>query len=360
VRSGLTLGALLLAAAVSLQGEGELTFSAPMTLTAGATYSHRNADDGLGLSPLGAGFRALVYPSLKLGGGWYLAGSIQTRSRRMVYEQLDGPNDGVQVDVIQAVVGYERYWGKNFFGLRTGELPTAFGSFPLRYDDAVNPLLDAPVSYGYYYKSATTLGLTGAQIDATFDKLDLRLQASTSSPMNRRGPFESDQYLNWTGGVGWTFFQGLRVGASAYRGPYLHREHRFYMPGEIRPRDLPATGMGVDVQFAKGHWNIQGEIQRFQRAYTVFPTFEQVAGYGEVKYAFHPRWFVAFRGAREQGGPPPGRTVLEGAVGYRLSPQQIIKVGYQAYRGPATRGSLGDVVGVQWVTRLADVSSLWR
>src|SRR5690606_29453076 len=142
-------------------------FSMPVTFTAGATHSHRNAEDGLGLAPLGAGFRGFIYPSLRLGGGWYLAGAIQARSRRMVYEQLNNPSDGLHVDVIQAAVGYERYWGKNFFGFRAGELPTAFGSFPLRYDDAVNPLIDAPVSYGYYYKSATTLGLTGAQVDLT-------------------------------------------------------------------------------------------------------------------------------------------------------------------------------------------------
>jgi hypothetical protein len=277
-----------------------------------------------------------------------------------VYEQLDAPSDRVHVDVIQAAVGYERYWGKNFFGFRAGELPTSFGSFPLRYDDAVNPLIDAPVSYGYYYKSATTLGLTGAQVDLTLDKLDLRAQASSSSPMNRRGPFDSDQYLNWTGGVGWTFFQGLRIGASAFRGPYLHREHNFYMPGEIRPKDLPGTGMGVDFEFARGHWNVYGELQRFQRGYTAFPTFEQVSGYGEVKYAFRPRWFVAARLGREQGGPPPTRTVVEGAIGYRLTPRQTLKVGYQAYRGSATRGALGDVIKIQWVTRLAGVQSLWR
>jgi hypothetical protein len=347
-----------LAAGPKARAEDSPAFSAPITFTGGATYSHRSAE--YGLSPLGAGFRALVYPTARLGRGWYLAGSIQARSRRMVYETLEEPNDGVNVDVIQAVAGYERYWGKNFIGFRAGVLPTAFGSYALRYDDFVNPLIDSPVSSGYYYKSVTTLGLTGAQMDATFDKLDLRIQASTSSPANRRGPFDSDQYLNWTGGAGWTFFQGLRLGVSAYRGPYLDRGYRFYRPGEINPVDLPATGYGIDLQFARGHWNVQAELQRFQKAYSVVPTFEQVAGYGEVRYAFRPRWFAAFRGGREQGAPPPTRTVLEGAIGYRVTPRQLIKVGYQAHRGTATRGSLGDVIGVQWITRLDALSSLWN
>ena len=338
--------------------EDAAVFSAPITFTAGTTYSHRS--DEVGLPPFGAGFRALIYPTVTLGNGWYLAGSVQARSRRITYETLEEPNDGVQVDVIQAVAGYERYWGKNFFGVRAGILPTAFGSFALRYDDAVNPLLDVPVTSGYYYANVTTQGLTAAQIDATFDKLDLRVQASSSSPTNRRSPFDSDQYLNWTGGAGWTFFQGLRVGVSAFRGPYLHRSYRYFEPGEIRPRDLPATGYGLDVQFARGHWNVHAELQRFQKAYTVEPTFEQVAGYGEVKYAFHPRWFVAFRAGREQGAPPPTSNVLEGAVGYRLTPRQLIKVGYQSYRDTYSDGARGDVVGVQWVTRLDGLSSLWN
>jgi hypothetical protein len=350
----------LLAGASAALAQQELSFSAPVTLTAGGTYSHRSSAAPREGSPLGAGFRALIYPTVRLGGGWYATGSIQARSRRFSYETLGQPGEGLKVDVLQAAAGYERYWGRNFFGFRAGVLPTAFGSFALRYDDAVNPLIDAPLTSGYYYRSVTTLGLTGAQVDATFDKLDLRVQASTSSPANRRGPFESDQYLSWTGGAGWTFFQGLRIGASAYRGPYLHRGHRFFLPGEIRPLDLPATGYGLDVQFAHGHWNVQAELQRFQKAYTAFPTFEQVAGYGEVRYAICPRWFVAFRGGREQGGPPPTRTVLETALGYHVSPRQIVKVGYQAYRGPAGRGSLGDVVGVQWVSRIGGVSSLWE
>jgi hypothetical protein len=273
-----------------------------------------------------------------------------------LYESLGTQGYGAKLDVLQAFVGYERFWGKNYVGLRAGELSTAFGQFALRYDDGDNPLIDVPLTSGYYYKPATTLGLTGAQVDLTLNKVDLRLQASTSSPGNRRSPFDNDQYLNWTAGAGYTIVQGFRVGVSAYRGPYLHRGHRFYLPGERNPIDLPSTGLGIDLQFARGHWNFSAELQRFQRAYSVFPTFEQWGGYGEVKYAFHPRWFVAGRYGHLSGGPPPRQNVVEVGVGFRPNRRQIVKLSYQAARGLATRGSLEDVLGIQLVTRLSPIS----
>ena len=103
--------------------------------------------------------------------------------------------------------------------MRAGVLPTAFGSFLLRYDDASNPLIDMPPQYGYYYSAVTTAGLPGAQIDVTRSKVDARLQFANSSPANPRSLFARDQYGNWAGGAGYTLRQGLRVGVDAYRGP---------------------------------------------------------------------------------------------------------------------------------------------
>ena len=118
--------------------------------------------------------------------------------------------------------------------IRAGQLSSAFGSFLLRYDDVDNSLVDMPLTYGYYYKPITTYALTGAQADVTVGRVDLRVQLANSSPANRRSVFDSDQYGNWAGGVGYTVFQGLRIGASGFRGPYLHRQHPYYFAGEQR------------------------------------------------------------------------------------------------------------------------------
>ena len=162
--------------------------------------------------------------------------------------------------------------------VRAGQLSSAFGSFLLRYDDAVNPLTDMPLSYGYYYKPVTSYGLAGVQADVTRHKLDARVQWVNSSPANRRSLADKDQYANWASGVGLTITQGLRVGASAYRGPCLHRRNRYYFPGEARPRDLPASGVGIDAGWAKGHWNTMGELQWFTREYRAMPRSLSVQG----------------------------------------------------------------------------------
>ncbi len=77
-----------------------------------------------------------------------------------MFEEFELHGSGVEVDTLQAYVGYERFWGNNYLTVKAGQLSSAFGSFSLRYDDAVNPLIDLPAGYGYYYDSqVTTLGL---------------------------------------------------------------------------------------------------------------------------------------------------------------------------------------------------------
>src|SRR6202044_1522323 len=104
-----------------------------------------------------------------------------------------------------------------------------------------------------------------------------------SSPANRRNIFESDQYGNWAGGLGYTIRQGLRIGGSAYYGPYLDRQSPFFFPGESEPRELPARAVGVDVEWGAGHWNAWGEWQRFVMDYHAIPTFTEQLGYAEVR-----------------------------------------------------------------------------
>ena len=167
--------------------------------------------------------------------------------------------------------------------VRVGQMSSAFGAFLLRYDDAVNPLTGMPMQYGYYYAPITTEGLAGVQTDVSMGKSDGRKQFVNSSPANPRSIFDKGQYGNWAGGAGYTIRQGFRVGASAYRGPYLDRNDPHFLPNESDPKDLPATAYGVDAQWARGHWNLYGEWQRFEMNYHVMPAFREDAGYLEAK-----------------------------------------------------------------------------
>jgi hypothetical protein len=299
----------------------------------------------------------MLYPSFKFSSSWSFSAAVQLSSRPYFFEQFDTQGYGTKSDILRAHLTYARYGaGNRSVVVRLGQLSSAFGSFLLRYDDAVNPLLDMPASYGYYYKPVTSLGLTGAQVDVTAGRVDARAQFVNSSPSNRRSVFDTEQYGNWAGGAGVTIRQGFRVGASAFRGPYLHRQHRFYRQGEAHPRSLPGTGYGVDVEWGSGHWNAYGEFHRFVMDYRAIPVLRRHAGYGELRRVLHPRWYVAARLGYDRPSSFPGHQAYEFVVGYRPNRLQLLKAGYQVRQGPATRGSLENSFGVQLVTSLAPIS----
>ncbi|MBI4910711.1 MAG: hypothetical protein HY820_44265 [Acidobacteria bacterium] len=327
-------------------------FDLRATMSAQGTYSPLLSARPRDGSSANGGCRSILYPTWKLSPHWSIGGAWQLHSRPYFTEELSTQGRGVRGDLLQAHLTYARIWTRRSLAVRAGHLSSAFGSFLLRYDDARNPMIDMPAAYGYYYKGVTTRGLPGAQIDATVRNFDVRAQFTNSSPANRRSIFDRDQYGNWTLGTGFTILQGLRVGGSAYRGPYAHRGYAFYFPGEPPPRALAGSAEGFDWQFARGHWNASGEFQRFRMDYRVIPTFRQRAGYGEVRRVLHPRWYVAARAGYLRASAFPGRDVYEFVAGYRPNRMQILKAGYVVQRGPAIRGASANVFTVQLVTSL--------
>jgi hypothetical protein len=300
-------------------------------------------------APLAAGMRAMLYPTLKLSRHWTAAGAVQIASRPYFREQFTTRGYGLEGDLLQAHLSYSRFWNAGSLVIRAGQLSSAFGSFLLRYDDATNPLVGMPLAYGYYYAPVTTLGLAGVQAEATWKRLDVRAQFVNSSPANRRSLFDADQYGSWAGGAGYTIRQGFRIGASAYRGPYLHRGYRYYLPGEARPRDLPATGLGLEGEWGRGPWNLYGEWQRFQKIYRAIPTFHQHTGYVEVRRTLDPRWYAALR-VNYLRNAFQKYELLETAVGFRPSASQCIKVGFELPLPGDAPGAPGKTVAVVWIS----------
>lgn len=331
--------------------EARTGFDLAATVSGGAFYSHQLAS-----GPVNGGLRSVLYPTLKLSDRWSASASLQIASSPYFYEQFSNPKREVSASLLQGHVAYTRFSGNRSFSFRAGQLSSAFGSFLLRYDDAVNPLIDMPMAYGYYYKSVTTRGLPGVQIDATAGKFDVRGQFTNSSPANPRTLLQSDQYGSYTAGGGYTIRQGFRVGASFNRGAYLHRQHAFYFPGEARPHDLPATSFGVDVQYGHGPWNLNGEWQYHNRDYKAIPVFIHKTGYAEIRRVVHPRVYVAARFDHERPNAYPGRELVEFAIGFRPNRYQLLKTGYQMQHGPAIRGTLGNTFAIQLVTSIHPVS----
>lgn len=307
---------------------------------------------GVAEAPAAAGFRAVSYPTFKFNDHWTVTGAWQLESRPYDFDSFSNTDRGVSGNLLQGSLNYSRVSERGSVMARAGILSTAFGSFLLRYDDADNPLADLPLQYGYYYAPVSTLGLAAVQIDATRGKFDGRAQFANSSPANPRSVFAHDQYGNWAGGGGYTIRQGLRVGVSGYRGPYLDRQYDFFFPGEANPNTLPAHALGVDMQWTHHHWNVQGEFQRFVMTYALIPTFREDAGYGEVRRALGPRWYAAIRTGYTSANEGGHTERYEFAAGFRPSRSELLKVDYELDR--RSQGAISDdnTLAIQFVTTL--------
>ncbi len=335
--------------------EAQSGFQIEGTLSAGTEYTRQLAAPPRDGAPWTGGARLVLYPEWKIGRHWSFVGAVQLRSRPFYFQEFDTQGYGLRADILQAQIAYTLVSGRRSISIRAGQMSSAFGSFLLRYDDFRNPLVDMPVSYGYY-EGVTTLGLMGAQIDATVHGFDFRAQFTNSSPANRRGLFDNGQLGDWAGGMGYTIVQGVRIGASAYRGPYLDREYEYYLPGEAPPRTLPASGYSLELEAARGPWNFYGELQKFQYAYHVIPTFTENVWYGEIKRSLGPRWYAAVRVNHLWGSYGLSQMVYESALGFRPNRWQIIKLDYQRQNGASTPGSLGNVIALQLVTRFSPLA----
>lgn len=307
---------------------------------------------GVDKAPVAPGLRVVVYPTIKLNDRWTATAAWQLYTRPYFFDSFTLPGSGAKGTLLQGTLNYSRVSEKGSLVARAGILSSAFGSFLLRYDDAENPLVDLPQSYGYYYEPVSSLGLAGAQIDATRGRWDGRVQFANSSPANPRSVFAHDQYGNWAGGAGVTIRQGFRIGVSGYRGPYLDRHYDFFFPGEANPNTLPAHALGADVQWARGHWNVQGEFQRFLMPYVAIPDYREDAGYGEVRRVLHPRWYIAARlgyASANFGGTTPR---YEFAAAYRPGRNELIKAGYQLNHHNTGTVANDHTFAVQFITTL--------
>ena len=343
----LVIGAQILCAQEASSG-----FDVRATLTGQAVASNESTEEPRSGSPMTVGSRSVVYPTWKINDNWFVTGALQLATRPYFYEDLSTQGYGAKGAVLQSTLNYSRVSDRGSVLFRVGQMSTAFGSFPLHYDDAENALVDLPIEYGYYYTLVSILGVAGAQLDGARGKWDGRLQFANSSPANPRSLFASDQYGNWAGGGGYTIRQGFRIGASAYRGPFLDRKSPYFYPGEANPSKLSARALGLDVNWAHGHTSAQGELQNFVMPYTVFPTFRETAGYSEVKRVLTPRWNLAVRNGYLSANAGGNQQTLETAAGFRPNRFQLIKVGYEYEHYSMGDERNDNTLGIQFITTL--------
>lgn len=204
LRHILAIGAVL-SGLPSLAQDVDYGLTVPVTVSGGALYTQRLQLADPSASPAAAAFRAMLYPTLKLGSNWFGYAAIQVRSTPYFYYDAFSPDHDVYTDVLQAFVGYSFRRDKISMVIKAGKLTSAFGAFPLHYDDAENPLLDQPLSYitdlpispawppsgtddlvHQHYGSGpvpvTLYGLPGVQAEVSSGPVDARLQITGGSP----------------------------------------------------------------------------------------------------------------------------------------------------------------------------------
>ncbi len=355
-------------------------------------------------------FRAVLYPSVKLGSHWYGYSAIQVNSTPYQYYDAYYPVHEAEGSLIQAFLGYTGRSEGIAYSWKAGKLASAFGSFPLRYDDVLNPLLDSPPSYSRYIGlrpdqlpcgvndllrqrsyafvrfscggatsqeygvwPATAYGIPGAELDVTIHKLDTRFQLTNSAPSYPMPLDSSDQHLQWAAGLGYTIRQGFRVGVSAFRGPFLDQDVEVLLPAGKGVRDYPAGGEGIDVQWARGRWSTTGEWQWFQFNYPGFVTSPGISsGYVEAKAVLTPRFYgavrVSYQGhnvvqdlqTRSSTTFEPNLQINEFALGFHINHFQLVKLGYEWVRTAGVSGSRDNVIGLQILTTFDQLSTVFK
>jgi hypothetical protein len=381
----------------------------PVTLSGGAMYTGRLQLAEPDNSPFSAGFQAMAYPTVTLGKHWFAYSALDFRlAPYLYYDAYDADHDWY-VEAIQAFVGYQVHGEKTSFVLKAGRLSSAFGAFPLHYDDADNALLDQPLSYiqtlalrndqlpcgvpdllkqhyGYIWNGCggptsggsgltpvSLYGLPGVEAELSSHRWDGRIQVASGSPSDAVSVSHSPQYAQWVAGGGYTIEQGFRVGVSGFRGPYLAPGLAPALPLGASARDFPASGLGVDMQWARGRWSASGEWQRFQYDLPGFPQSPSVTStYVEAKRILTPRFYVAGRagwfepgGARDTSGASTGQfsasiASYELGGGCWLNRYQLIKASYEWLRIENFPGTGTNVLGVEFVTRFHAVDRVFR
>jgi len=374
-------------------------FSLPVTLSGSAMYTGRLQFADPGGAPVTAGANFMLYPTVTLGEHWFAYAAEQFRLSPYLYYDAYDPDHEWYVQTIQAFMGYQIRKEKTTVVFKAGQLSSAFGAFPLHYDDADHPELDQPLSYiqtlalrndqlpcgvsnllqqhyGYVVSQCggppggalgltpvTLYGLPGVQAEVSSHGVDGRVQVTSGSPSNPLSLSHAPQYAQWVLGGGYTIRQGWRVGISGFRGPYLAPDVAAFLPAGTSVRSFPASGLGLEMQWARGHWSAAGEWQRFQYDAPGFTQAPSVTStYGEAKRILTPRLYLAGRagwikpgGAADSTGASTGQfspwvRSLELGGGWWLNRHQLLKAGYEWFRIEYGTGTQTNVLGVQFVT----------
>jgi len=222
--------------------------------------------------------------------------------------------------------------------VEAGQLLCPIGNFSRRYLSNVNPLIGSPDGYSLSYPLGLSVSGRAARLDYRVAFLDR--------------PFGNENYVPKPGralrpalALGVTPAVGIRLGAYATRGPYLGPEVAPMLPAGDAWRDFRQSTYGVDAQFSRGYFELNGDFAR--STYEVPGIVRSARGlayFVEPKYTWSPRFFTALRFERNDYpyimAVAPGVFIdpnanlydVEAGAGYRLGPGALLKIAYRRDR----------------------------
>jgi len=220
---------------------------------------------------------------------------------------------------------------------QAGKMPQPIGAFSRRYLASQNPLIGAPANYDIDYPYAVALAGRAGHVDFTAAVMDRPLGHQIWLPEPSSAPRPALA-------AGVTPFTGFRLGAYATWGPYLSSDTQQYVPSGYRWREYTQHVLGFDLQFSRGHFELNGEMTRSLFEMPEEPQERGVVWYLEPKYTWSPRWFTAMRILNNKQTsvwlPDYGSWYVtdeniwdvETGAGFRIDPRTLVKGSYRFRR----------------------------
>jgi hypothetical protein len=240
-----------------------------------------------------------------------------------------------------------------------GRFTPIIGNAAVLHLSTRNPLIGEPDTYGPRYPA-------GVKVSGELHGVDYRLGVVDVPPSHPSYVPTPSARPRPEAGIGYTPFVGFRIGVSGGVGSYLDRDTPAAVLGGRGWSDYHQRVLGADVRFARGYLETRGEVLR--GSYDVPNRGAPIVGYayyGEAKYTFTPRFFVAARFERnkypfirEFGSPAWTARLVdfvdgEAGAGYRVARGTIVKASVRADRwwvaeyAPGFRGQGGPAVALQ-------------
>ncbi len=303
-------------------------------------------------------------------------GAYQLFRDLVAYGQLHVEGGSASSDTADGHVYSEqfglRYGPSPKLVIDAGRLAPVVGTFAQRRLSTRNPLIGTPDGYSLSYPY-------GAEISGEFPHFDYRAAVVSLPVYHEIYVPQPTARARPAIGAGVTPMTGLRFGASFTAGSYLNDGYSNAQLDGKSWSSYEQRIVALDLAYSVGYLETHAEYAHGR--YDV-PKASAVAGdtyYGEVKYTFTPRFFVAARAERNRypfirafGTTWVARLTDfvngEAGVGYRVTASTLVKATIRGDRwwvAPGAVGFLGTgghAIAVQWSQSFDAINWLegWR